>query len=321
MRRSALFIAALLIACSSDDGGRSKDPPVNMLGGSGGAGGAGAGGGGAVGGAGGTTDPIGGTGGITATGGVGDPAGTGVAGTDFPPLEMRTFDAGDSAGNNVTPGTICTRLAQIQCAGEAYCCENPGRDRPSCEAAQAAACAEGMVDMVAADPKAGFDAAHAATAFTQLEQMASMCDPTVASWGATTTGFIGIFKGSFNPGEECGPTSFVPDQKQAAVAIASCNNIETTACLPGSNTLLGNWTCAAKGPADSVCLTDLNCQDGLYCPNPALAAGTPGRGKCAPRLADGSPCGAGNECTSLYCINGSCAPPSQEAAYCLMTQL
>jgi len=328
MRRSASFICALLISllvsCSSDGDERSKDPDVSVSGASGG------GTGGTTGaGTGGTTagwpDPSAGTGGTAAsTGGAGGTiAGmTGVAGTDFPPIDMRVFDAGDPAANNVMAGTICTRLAQIQCAGEAFCCENPGRDRAACEAAQKAGCDEGLVDDVAKNATAGFDPTHAANAFTQLQQMASVCDTTVASWGATVAGFLGIFKGSVSPGDDCSPGLLLTDALDGAVAIASCNTIDTTACLPDSNNpFTANWFCEAKGAVGDPCLTDLNCQAGLYCPNPVLENGGFDLGTCAARLADGSPCTTGTQCSSFYCVGGSCVPADQQSAYCLASQL
>lgn len=330
MRRLPLLVAALCFACSSDSGSeRSKAPPVSVSSGTGGGSGDTAT---PTSGAGGTTTPwtdpaAGGVGGAGVGGGeggiAGTPAGIGGAGVPGMPVEGRTFDAGaDPARNMVQPGGICLRLAQIQCAGETYCCEVPGRDRVACEEAQRVACAdEGLIDVVAADSDAGFDAAHAASAFTQLEQLASACDATVASWGASTTGFIGIFKGSRSPGADCSPPGLIPRKADAAVALASCNTIDTSACLPDSPDPLDPWTCAPKGGAGAACLTDLNCQAGLYCPNPELQSGGFGLGTCAGRLPVAAPCGAGNECASLYCVGGACAPAETQAAYCLMRQL
>jgi hypothetical protein len=278
-------------------------------------------GGGATGGAGGTP-PLGGAGPGGTTGGT-PPlmGGAGGAGT----IGHGTFDAGaDPNRNMVAPGGVCMRLAQIQCAGEQFCCDLPGRDRAACEAAQKNSCAtKAYIDHISTAPAAGFDAAHAAAAFAQLEMLASMCDPSIAAYGASPMGFAGIFKGTRAPGSDCGPGGSLldpPSKEEAAVALASCNTIDTTACMPTSSAPLDPWKCAAKAPAGSPCLTDLNCQMGLGCPNPTLAGGSFGLGSCTPRKAPGMPCEFGNECDSFYCVANACAAAEPQAAYCLAKQ-
>lgn len=275
---------------------------------------------GSVGGIGGTP-PTGGAGGLTGgtppiMGGVG---GMGVVGHG-------TFDAGgaDPNRNNVVAGGVCARLAKIQCAGEAFCCDVPGRDRLACESAQMNSCAsKAYIDVISKDALAGFDPAHTAIAFAQLEMLASMCDPTIAAYGASSMGFAGIFKGTRAPGSDCGPGGGLlnpPSKEQAAVALASCNTIETTACMPTSNAPLDPWKCTAKAGAGAACLTDLNCMMGLGCPNPTLAGGSFGLGTCTPRKAAGMPCEFGNECESFYCVANVCAAAEIQAAYCLAQQ-
>jgi hypothetical protein len=260
-----------------------------------------------------------GAGGTPVTGGMG-------AGTGGTPATGNgaMFDAGtDPARNMVQAGAVCARLAQIQCAGEAYCCANPGRDRASCEAAQTSSCAgKAYIDLISTSPAAGFDPAHAAAAFTELERLASQCDPSIGTYAATTQGLVGIFKGTTGPGGGCGPGGSVfdpPSKEQAAVALASCSSIETSACMPPSDTSL-DWKCSPKAGAGAECLTDLNCQAGLYCLNPKLAAGDFGLGSCNARKAPGSPCAAGNECTTFYCVAGACGMAEAQAAYCLAQQ-
>ena len=283
--------------------------------------------------------PTGGGGNGGTVSGVGPPTG-GVGGGIVPPMggaipagagggavaPGNDFDAGTAPGRNmVAAGAVCARLSQIQCAGEAACCMNPGRDRAACEAAQMASCSgKAYIDVISLDPKAGFDPAQANTAFTELERLASMCDPSIATYGASTMGFAGIFKGSRPPGSDCGTGGSLlnpPSKEQAAVALASCNTIDTTACLPssGSNPLAA-WNCSPKGGAGAPCLTDLNCQAGLGCPNPALAGGSFGLGVCTARGPMGSPCSGGTQCMSLICVAGACAPADAESAYCLAKQ-
>ena len=85
------------------------------------------------------------------------------------------FDAGsDPNRNHVQSGMICTRLAQIQCAGEAFCCPNPGRERAACETAQRDFCAQQVyLDAISQSASSGFDATRAASAFEQFEQLAA----------------------------------------------------------------------------------------------------------------------------------------------------
>ncbi|HEX4352851.1 MAG TPA: Dickkopf N-terminal cysteine-rich domain-containing protein, partial [Polyangiales bacterium] len=110
----------------------------------------------------------------------------------------------------------------------------------------------------------------------------------------------------------CKPTGMVTDPVVAGAALASCTGITTTACLPKS--LLGAWTCAPHNAAGGTCITDNNCNDGLYCNNPQSTIG-----KCAARLAVGAACSAPNSCASLFCKSDHCVAADQQAAYCLAT--
>ncbi len=246
-------------------------------------------------------------------------AGAGAAGQEPvvpppPPLDERVFDAGsDPNRNKVTAGAVCARLAQIQCAGEAFCCPNPTHTVPQCEEISRAGCVdEAYLDMVTANPIVAFDATKAAEAFTKFEELASQCDLSIAEYGASATGLMSMLRGTLAAGKSCSPKGF--EKSSAAASLAACTNVETTACLPTSALL---WTCTARGGAGAQCFSDLNCQDGLHCPNPNLLAGTFGTASCAARKPAGMPCAQPNECTSFACTGGMCQEPSAEAAYCL----
>jgi hypothetical protein len=257
-----------------------------------------------------------GAGGMAGTADPGSAGGT--AGSSPPvaivPIEERTFDAGsDPARNMVQAGAVCARLSQIQCAGEAYCCENPGRTVEQCETAMRAGCVNDVfLDAVTANPITDFDAAKAAEAFTQLEMLASQCDPMIAEFGASATGLMSMLHGTIDSGRSCSPSGL--DKASAAASLAACADSTTTACLPTSALI---WTCRPRGAAGSQCFSDLNCMEGLHCPNPSLAAGEFGTADCAARKAEGSPCMLPNECISFACKGGVCEPPSASAAYCL----
>lgn len=227
----------------------------------------------------------------------------------------KTFDAGtDPNRNAVTVGHICDRLAQIQCAGEAYCCTNPGRTQDECYTAQKAACdsvvAGVSLDAVAGDPVAGFDAAKAEAAFTEFETLASKCDPTIASFGAQRTGLLGIVAGTVPTGGTCTPSA-LSDLVKIGAALVSCDD-SAQACMPDSARAV--WTCTALADANGACFTDLNCKEGLYCDAPP-----PTGGKCAARKAAGASCQLSNECASFSCTvaTHTCAEPGVQTAYCL----
>jgi hypothetical protein len=242
-----------------------------------------------------------GSGGMPATGSGGEGA-----------MQAPMFDAGtDPARNQVTAGHVCARLAQIQCAGEAFCCDNPGRDRAACEAAQLAICTQELyLDAITMNAVSGFDPTAATTAFEGFEQRASQCDPTIASYAASIEGLLGMMKGTVADKGNCSP-GLVLDEPTAAAYLASCKDIATTACLPKDAVV---WNCAARGGEGASCFTDVNCTDGLYCPNPNAEFGTK---KCAARKAVGTPCTTANECETLYCKGGSCVEATKHAAYCL----
>lgn len=265
----------------------------NVSGGSGGQPPAGAGGSGGV--------PPGGQGGMVAPGGEG---GTGS-------IMNRVFDAGsDPNRNNVEAGALCARLATIQCAGEEYCCDDPGRDRATCEAVMRDSCMnEAYLDAISRDASTSFDAATAAATFAEVERLASVCDPNIVAFSISRDGFMSMFRGTAAAGASCFPQG--TQASVAAAKLASCTDIVNNACLPQS---LLSWKCTARGGAGAPCFTDVNCLDGLYCPNDDLAIG---KTSCAARKAVGDTCRWGNECESLFCEAGACVPPSQRNAYCL----
>ena len=225
---------------------------------------------------------------------------------------MRIFDAGnDPARNDVMPGGICDRLATIQCAGEAYCCDAPGRDVQACIAATASTCREeAHLDDIAAQQQTGFDSGHLRSAFERLEMLASTCDPTIAYFGQTLEGLRGTFKGSIEAGGDCMPGNAL-DTVEAGASLASCSDPSANACLPG----LFEWNCEPVGAAGADCFTDVNCGEGLFCDNPDLSI----RGStCEARKGVGEPCGLPNECVTLLCSDaGACAEGDVQAAYCL----
>jgi hypothetical protein len=305
---SLVWVSVLCSACPpTDDGGRGGTGGTGgvqfQTGGTGGAGTGGAGG-------------VGATGGMAGISGEGGMAGNPEGGTGG----AKVFDAGsDPLRNDLDPGELCARLSDIQCAGEAFCCDNPGRDQATCKATMFQGCMQELfLDTIASNPAAGFDKPAAVAAFTEYERLASICDPNVAQWGASTGGLRGIMKGSVAPEGDCAPAGYDPLQNptppskmDAAIALASCNTIESSACLPGALT----WECKPRVGAGPKCFTDVNCQDGLFCDNPDL---TPISHDCVPRKQGGAGCEQPNECASLACRGGLCAAVGDvQAAYCL----
>jgi hypothetical protein len=228
------------------------------------------------------------------------------------PPQVRTFNPGTDPGRNmVQAGHVCARLAQIQCAGQDYCCESPASDVATCEAEMTDTCnREGFVDAVTLDSRTGFDAMRAATALQQFEDMAGRCDPTIADFGAAPDGLMAMLGGTVEAGGRCSP-GLASNMPQRAGALASCRNPATTACLPTSAL---NWMCAPRAGAGASCFTDFNCTDGHYCPNPDFKINMT---QCLPRKPDGMGCAAANECVSLTCVGGNCAPATTQSAYCL----
>jgi len=244
----------------------------------------------------------------------------GIAGSPPPPPAAGSgpapgapFDAGSDPGrNNVRPGALCARLATIQCAAETHCCLAPTRSRAACEAASSKACNDSLyLDQIAQNSITGFDGDFTVQAFTDLETRSAACDLSIATWSISPQGLRGILKGTRQPNASCKPpATMLMDKPSQAAALASCLNIETHACLPKS--LLGDWTCATKSAEGANCITDDNCQAGMYCRNPQMNP----LGKCAPRLALGANCTNGNDCMSMFCKSGNCVPADAQLAFC-----
>lgn len=221
-------------------------------------------------------------------------------------------DAANPARNQVPGGQVCGRLSTIQCAGEAFCCDAPGRSYDQCKQSANDACVNSLyLNAITADPIAGYDGAGAEAIFAEYEQLASTCDPTVTSWGASLQGLRGLAKGTLQSGQSCEPQlSQLTNKPVAAAHLAACTNAATTACYP--TTL--SWTCSPRANANSKCFADTNCNDGLYCDNPNLAIAG---GTCKLRRGDGSACTLANQCGSLLCKQSQCASVNQQTAFCL----
>jgi hypothetical protein len=255
-------------------------------------------------------DGKGGTGGTAGTGATGGSAGNTDAGeqTDSGP----GFDAGsDPNRNKVQPGQICDRFATIQCAGEAYCCDNADRDFTECKQVMKDACTGQLaIDAVAANQIIGFDSAVAEKAFAEFESKASKCDTSVAAWGTSMEGMRGILKGTVDTGQSCFPSD-AKNTEATIAALASCKDGAKYACLPISETV---FTCSKRSDAGGPCYTDINCADGLYCKNSNMdLIGS----VCAARKSIGESCVQTNECESLYCKKGKCVAADQQTVYCL----
>lgn len=223
------------------------------------------------------------------------------------------FDAGsDPDRNKISASQLCERLATINCAGEAFCCDAPNRTVEDCKQDLVTTCSTMlMLDKIAAHENTAFDAAAAEKAFTELEERASKCDPSVAQWGGSQDGLRGILKGTVEPKASCMPPATV-DPVVVGAALASCAEPETYACM--YKTLLDPWTCEPRSSEGGQCVTDNNCVDGLYC-----VVQTPGiAGACKPRKEVGESCVAPTECASLFCKKSKCVAADQQSAYCLI---
>ena len=305
VKRVAWLLLGMLClswGCSSasDDGG--------SRGGTGGPARAGAG-------AGGTTTPAqagAGAGGTGSSARAGAGAGGGGAGGDPTPTAGKgPFDAGsDPDRNAVTPGKICRRLAEINCEAERFCCDAPGRDKASCMSVFEMGWAQGgMADQIAARPEAQFDPEETERVFTEVERLASSCDPSVKAFGESPEGLRSMFTGTIEAGGDCTP-ALVLDLVQAGAAVVSCLDPEEQACLPS---LLGEWRCTPIANAGGACFADTNCTPGLYCNNPDLnIAG----GQCMARRELEATCTFDAECESLFCVGGRCVPAERQVVYC-----
>lgn len=280
----------------------------------------GAAGNGGTGGSGGTSGEGGsGTGGASGEGGDSGEGGSGTGGASGEGGDSgeggggeRVFDAGSEPDrNDVSAGELCDRLSTIQCAGEAYCCDNPGRDFAACKQTAQSGCQDQlMFDAIASSEKVAFNEEHASLAYGEIERRASQCDPSVAEFGQSVDGLRGMFKGTVPPGGSC-ITLNLTRRDEVAKALASCLDPANNACLPES--AIG-WACRPRADVGGPCFTDVNCKDGLYCPNPDFEIGMT---SCAARKPVDAACSLPNECETLFCKGGKCVAETDQAAYCL----
>lgn len=222
-------------------------------------------------------------------------------------------DASDPMGDaSNTHGVLCTRLAEIQCAGEERCCSAPTRTVSRCVSDLIQSCEQdAYLDQIALSPLSGFDASAAELAFTEFEERTMRCDPSIAAWGLSDQGLRGAFRGTLGLNSGCSPVGGVTgDRGVVAASLSACLHAEGLACLPQS--LLGAWTCAPKQALGKSCLTDDNCETSAACNNFSQAA----LGSCVARLPLEAACAYSNECESLYCDGQSCAVADVQVVYC-----
>jgi hypothetical protein len=238
----------------------------------------------------------------------------GSGGAAAPIMHASSFDRGsDPDRNKVSGAEICKRLSEIDCAAEAFCCDRPGRTVDACKADVLKVCSQDlMLDQAAQNPITGFDQTAAQTAYTELEERASQCDPGVAAWAGSSQGLRGLLKGTVAPGASCKPPQSLPDPTSIASALVSCRDPEHSACMYTNP--FDDWTCTPRAADGGACLTDNNCQEGLYCVLPTLAV----NGSCTSRKEVDASCNEPRECKSLFCKKSKCVAADQQAAYCLV---
>jgi hypothetical protein len=168
-----------------------------------------------------------------------------------------------------------------------------------------------MVDAVSLNPEVGFDTAAAEAAFTDYENRTSRCDTSVADWAVSLTGLRSMIKGTLPPDAYCNPIDLQVGQEGEAAALASCMDPGNYACLPK---YVAIWQCLPLNNAGGNCMTDVNCNLGLFCDNPDL---NPLGAICKDRKPNGSPCELPNECQTLMCKKRQCVPADQQAVFCL----
>lgn len=225
------------------------------------------------------------------------------------------FDLDNAERNSVAAGSVCDRVATVQCAGEAHCCDDPGRSFDQCKAQAKSACVDSafIEEMSKKVDITGFEPERAAVALGEFERLAVACDISVASWGASADGLLSMMQGTLAEGDSCQPSisATLRGPQGAAPYLVACQGSDVV-CLPGRS----EWLCERRGGVGADCFTDLNCEDGLYCPqndylNPRVGS------SCKVRLDNGVACRAGNECASLACKDGTCVETSRQSAYCL----
>lgn len=257
------------------------------------------------------------SGGQEGSGGEPGPANTGGADQPSTDPALALFGLDNPDRNRVVAGDVCGRLATLQCAGEALCCESVSWSFEDCKSQAERSCAEAAyLDIMTADPMTGFEQTAAEQKLARFEQLALECDPSIGQWAASPTGLQGMMLGTLAEGAACQPsTASLLSMGAAAAApyLAACLNPVEVMCLPQ---LFGGWSCTERGGVGAECFTDLNCLDGLYCPQDDYLDPEFGS-SCRTRLALGSNCAAGNECASFACKDGICVESTSQSAYCL----
>jgi hypothetical protein len=185
--------------------------------------------------------------------------------------------------------------------------------RDACISGQRGVCeTDSIVSRVGSNSAAAYSMDHAEAALDEFERLTSMCDPTVAAWGASSSGLINMFRGTKTQNSSCMPASSTD-----VGAVFACRVDDGLTCVPGIAGIAGlpptGWTCKPRSGLNGNCYSDLNCTDGLRCETPETLS------TCVARKTEGATCSLPNECVSLLCETGHCAAPNVDDAYCLGT--
>lgn len=235
-----------------------------------------------------------------------------VGGTDRPPFNPGT----DPARNQIRPGEICQRVSELQCAAEAHCCSAPKQQAAGCVSQLVKSCNEAFVDDIAKSERAGFNMAQAEQILNTLEMYSQTCDPQVTPWAASTAGLRAMVQGTIAANGSCMPMG-LPGKLNYGIALASCAQATTTACLfTGNGPPAGpqSATCSPRADVGATCFVDPNCKDGLYCANSQMQYSS---GKCQALKALGATCTLDTECATYSCRSAVCAAATVDVAYCL----
>jgi hypothetical protein len=244
----------------------------------------------------------------------GDGGAGGAGGSAGDPSLFDELVGTEEGRNDVPSGEVCERIATIQCAGEASCCDMPGRDFEACKATMKKGCIDELfLDAMTANPITGYDRENAVDVFAEYESLARRCDLSVAEWGASMNGLRAMTRGTLAAGADCrpAPLDLISPGPRAAAFLLACTGFETHACFPKAS----SWSCAPREPEGGACFMDMNCVDGLFCTN-SKARSLQG-GTCNARKADGAPCDFPSDCASLACKGGTCAAHTQHNLFCL----
>lgn len=191
----------------------------------------------------------------------------------------------------VSPSELCTHYSTTLCIAAG--CTGETFDLDMCRRIVDFNTCFVTFEVLAMDPRSGWDPVEGGRQLAQGRHLAETCDPDFARWiEDPVTGFSSAFVGTVGNGADCSAT--MPEDFTMGVfdlpRFEQCDSQHT--CTPDTTDVTGPWTCRPRSLRGELCNGAIQCAEGLAC---AID------NTCGDPLPVGTACEIDSACASFVC--------------------